>query len=130
MDPEQFRTVLLALSLLMSAGASFYSWLATRDKEGKKLVSDLDEKVTKRLDAIDQKFAERTERNDARLTTLETMIKHLPTAEQIGGLRVAISDVAGEIKAVEVETKAIIASNERAARTLNRVEDFLLNRKP
>ncbi|HAU74833.1 hypothetical protein ATN81_05330 [Agrobacterium pusense] len=115
MDMENVRSWLGLVSLVISVGATIWLWLTSG---AKKTASDLAE--FRRQDAEEKKtmmaaitaIAQRTQ-------ALESDMKHLPDAKAVMEMRLSISELSGKIGRMEESQIGV-------ARTVNRVEDFLL----
>lgn len=59
--------------------------------------------------------------HDARLITMEAAIRHLPTADQMTALTVAVTDLRGEVR----EVRAKVGGVEKAMDTLTRRFDLV-----
>ncbi|MES5046500.1 DUF2730 family protein [Rhizobium nepotum] len=117
MDMENIRSWLGLVSLVISVGATIWLWLTSG---AKKTASDLAE--FRRQDAEEKKtmMAAITALGQ-RTQTLESELKHLPNAKDVMEMRLQISDMAGNIGRMEESQKGV-------ARTINRVEDFLIGK--
>jgi hypothetical protein len=78
------------------------------------------------VDALAIKVASHADR----LMTIETAMQHLPTAAQVHGLTVAISDLRGELRAVGENVEGLDRQLSGLSRRLDLIDDHLRNGKP
>ncbi|WP_309574495.1 DUF2730 family protein [Rhizobium rhizogenes] len=114
---ENLRSWLGLIALLISVGTSIWMFVtsgakktATELAEFKKSDSEEKKRLMEAITALGQ-----------RTQTLESELKHLPNAKDVMEMRLQISDMAGNIGRMEESQKGV-------ARTINRVEDFLIGK--
>ncbi|PZQ46321.1 MAG: hypothetical protein DI551_05245 [Micavibrio aeruginosavorus] len=88
----------------------------------------LNAKFVSKVDYDEQKTTQETVNSDHnnRLTTVEVMLKHFPTEDQIKDLSLQIARVEGDMKGAVERFRAIDGILERVETAQSRVEDFLL----
>lgn len=104
---EWLITGLTALSLLLSIANTVWVWMS---KGGAALAA----KQQAQDEAIDE--------HDRRILSIEAELKHLPSKEDVNGLRLQLSDMNGKLKTLESELSSV-------TRTMRRIEDHLLGAK-
>lgn len=67
---------------------------------------------------------------DNRILVLEQQMKHLPTSEQLTELSSELAEVAGDMKAIKVEITAVSKGLDPLTRSVDRINDYLLNARP
>lgn len=107
MSFEWLITGLTALSLLLSIANTVWAWMS---KGGAALAA----KQHAQDKALDE--------HDRRILSIEAELKHLPSKEDVNGLRLQLSDVNGKLNTVESELNSV-------TRTMRRIEDHLLGAK-
>ena len=70
-----------------------------------------------------QQLAERMAGQDNRILVLEQRIDHLPDSQQL-------SDLAGDMKAIKAELAGVARELAPLARSVDRINDYLLNARP
>lgn len=115
MDMENARSWLGLLSLLISVGTSIWLFLTSG---AKKTANELAE--FRKQDAEEKKkLMEAVAALGQRTQALESDMRHLPDAKAVMDMRLSISELSGKIGRMEESQIGV-------ARTVNRVEDFLL----
>lgn len=104
MDLQLLMPWLLAATTILNLGTLVYNLMSSSSKKNAAAISDL----TALMAA-----------HGSRIQSLESDMKHLPDAKAVADLRLAISDLGGKIGRME-------ESQSNSARTINRVEEFLL----
>ena len=72
---------------------------------------------------------ERVDSHGGRLTSIEAAIRHMPTAEQVNALTVAISDLRGEVRAVGENVESLERSMLASSVRIERIETHLMERR-
>lgn len=117
MDMEDLRSWLGLVALAISVGTSIWLFITA---SAKKTAIELSE--FKKSDALEKKLLmEAITALGQRTQNLESELTHLPKAKDVMDLRLQISDMAGNIGRMEESQKGV-------ARTINRVEDFLIGK--
>lgn len=115
MDMEDLRSWLGLLALLISVGTSIWMFLTSG---AKKTANELAE--FKKVDAEEKKaMMTAITALGQRTQSLESDMKHLPDAKAVMEMRLSISELSGKIGRMEESQIGV-------ARTVNRVEDFLM----
>lgn len=110
-DPKE---ILSLASLAIAVGSVIFSWLTSGSKKAQ---ADLDEhkaEMAERHATMDTAL----DGLDRRVQSLESDFKHLPDKEMVHNLQLTMKDLQLEIGSVK-------STSEQAARTAQRVEDFL-----
>jgi len=100
-----FKDTLYVLGILVSLGATLYTWLTARSRGNEKGLSELGEKV----DGINN-----------RLTKVEGEMQHLPDKDSQHRLELNMAELLGDMKQMAEAQKA-------TTRTVVRMEEYLLN---
>lgn len=102
-------------ALVISVGTSIWHMISSGSK---KTASDLSE--FRKQDAVEKtQFLATLSALERRVQSVESDIKHLPDAEAVMSMRIAIERLEGKLGRMET-------SQEGMARTVARVEDFLM----
>jgi predicted nucleic acid-binding Zn-ribbon protein len=110
-DYDAGRFWLGVLNALGTAAVFAYTWFATRDKDNTKHIKAVEEAMNKAI----AEYANRIGR-------IETQMSYVPTQQQLSVLQ-------GEMRAVQTAQEAIQRDMLASRQSLNRIEDFLLNKK-
>lgn len=70
-------------------------------------------------------LAARHSAHDARLITMEAAIRHLPTAEQMVALTLAVSQLRGDVQTVGERVRAVEKAQDAAAMKLADIDSYL-----
>lgn len=107
MSYDWLIAILSAVSLLLGIANTVWNWMS---KGGAALAA----KQHAQDKAIDE--------HDRRILSIETEMKHLPSKEDVSGLRLQLSDANGKLATLESELSSV-------TRTVRRIEDHLLGAK-
>jgi predicted nucleic acid-binding Zn-ribbon protein len=118
--------------VLLAVGSAIYTWIATRDKDNsqhiKAVEKTLGEEIAKHgsrlqtLESGQKHLVSQTDfgRLEKDLETVQTTLKHMPTQDEM-------SELQGDMKAVKASQEGLQREFQTARRSLERIEDFLLN---
>lgn len=67
---------------------------------------------------------------DNRILVLEQQMKHLPDSDQLTELSSELGELAGDMKAIKVEIAAVAKALDPLTRSVDRINDYLLNARP
>lgn len=96
--------------VLLPLASAIYTWIATRDKDNTVHIKAVEV-------ALGRQIAELLSRTDK----LETQVKFMPTPQQM-------SELQGDMQAVQATQEAIQRDMATVRLSLNRIEDFLLKK--
>lgn len=116
-EPSQFSALTANLTLMLAALNiinMFYTWWRTRNQH-----------VEARFTAT----AERMDRADARLASLEQTLRTLPAKDDLHQLHLALGELRGDMREIRASMSASVETAKRHDIVLTRVEQFLLERK-
>jgi hypothetical protein len=68
---------------------------------------------------------ERVETHEARLASIETAMRHLPTAEQMSALNLMVADLRGEVRALGVAVQGVEKTVNSTGRRLELIDEHL-----
>jgi len=103
-------TLIKIASFLMSVGAIFYAWFATRRK-------DVDKRLKEGSDKMDG--------HELRIQALEQVTSQLPDKDQHHELRLTLAEMAGDMKAMRATMRGMSESMTRTESIVGRHEDHL-----
>ena len=109
--------VLKAASFVLSVAALIVAWFASRRRE----VDTRMKQVETRLHAGD----ERMEGHDLRLQALEQSVAGMPGKDDLHALRLTLSEMGGDMKAIRATMKGMADSLHRTESIVGRHEDHL-----
>lgn len=115
MELEHAKSWLAFMSLLISVGSAIWVFVTSGAKKTATELADYKKAEAEEKKKLMEAITELGKRTQA----LESDVKHLPTAKDVMEMNRAISDLSGKIGRME-------ESQNGMARTVNRVEDFLL----
>lgn len=104
--------LLKGLTLVFSVGTAFYAWVMSQGKAHEPRLKDLDERCAK--------LADKLQAAEARVSTLEGELTHLPDKDMVHRLELSLKDMQAQINGQGEVVKAV-------ERTMQRVEAFLLD---
>lgn len=96
--------------VVLPIASAIYTWIATRDKDNTVHIKAVEEAMAKEMAALKS----RTDR-------LETQVQYMPTPQQM-------SELQGDVQAMQATQDAIQRDMHTVRITLNRIEDFLLKK--
>lgn len=96
--------------VVLPIASAIYTWIATRDKDNTVHIKAVEEAMAKEMAALKS----RTDR-------LETQVQYMPTPQQM-------SELQGDVQAMQATQDAIQRDMHTVRVTLNRIEDFLLKK--
>ena len=96
--------------VVLPIASAIYTWIATRDKDNTVHIKAVEEAMTKQMAMLHS----RTER-------LETKFQYMPTPQQM-------SELQGDVQAMQATQEAIQRDMTTVRLALNRIEDFLLKK--
>lgn len=118
--------------VLVALASAAYTWIATRDKDNsqhiKAVEQALGEEIAKHgsrlqtLESAQQHLVGQQEfgRLEKEMEAVQTTLKHMPTQDEMAELQ-------GDMKAVKATQEGMRIELQTARRSLERIEDFLLN---
>lgn len=110
-ESQLLRDWLQVLSVIVfPLGSVIYTWIATRDKDN-----------SQHIKAVEAALGTKIADHASRIERLESDVKHLPSASEIGELH-------GDIKAMQAVQQAAQREMHGIRLTTNRIEDFLLKK--
>jgi predicted nucleic acid-binding Zn-ribbon protein len=126
------ETIKFIGGVLLALGSAAYTWIATRDKDN-----------SQHIKAVEKALGEEIAKHGNRLQTLESAQKHLVGQQEFGRLEKEmekvqttlkhmptqdeIAELQGDMKAVKATQEGMRVELQTARRSLERIEDFLLN---
>ncbi|WOI47731.1 DUF2730 family protein [Acidovorax sp. BLS4] len=111
MTAEQIGLWLQIIAVVVLPIASaIYTWIATRDKDNTVHIKAVEEAMAKEMAAL-----------KSRTDKLETRVQYMPTPQQM-------SELQGDVQAMQATQDAIQRDMTTVRITLNRIEDFLLKK--
>lgn len=118
MDYTQFRIGMDILQFLLTAGIGLYAWIATRHRA-----------TAESLRELERAFEQRLDKHDSRIATMEERIEHLPSHEDIGKVWGSLESLHADMAAVQTEVRGIRDVIAPLARSVERINDYLLKSK-
>ena len=96
--------------VVVPVASAIYTWIATRDKDNTVHIKAVEEALGKQIAAL----LSRTDK-------LETQVQYMPTPQQM-------SELKGDMQAMQATQEAIQRDMTTVRVSLNRIEDFLLKK--
>lgn len=96
--------------VVLPVASAIYTWIATRDKDNTVHIKAVEEALGRQIAAL----LSRTDR-------LETQVQYMPTPQQM-------SELKGDMQAMQATQEAIQRDMTTVRVSLNRIEDFLLKK--
>ena len=112
MDYEVWRLWIDILQAMLTAGVGLYVWLVNRTRVNAARIRKLEEDIDTRLDDHGQ-----------RITTVEAAVKHGPSRDDLGKIHQRLDTMVAAVARIE-------GGNHAAARNLDLIHQYLLERKP
>ena len=107
------------LAVIISATVFVYTVIDGRGKKAAQKIRDLDSKVAGKADALDvSHIAEKLDRVEDRMTTIEGEIKHLPDKDTAHSIELRVSDLSGQVGALAEQLKPVTAMASRIQEAL------------
>ena len=96
--------------VVLPIASAIYTWIATRDKDN-----------TVHIKAVEKSMSEALAQLHSRTDKLETKVQYMPTPQQM-------SELQGDMQAMQATQEAIQRDVVTVRMSLNRIEDFLLKK--
>ena len=96
---------------------AIYTWIATRKKDVTQGFKDINERLNTGSKRMDQ--------HDLDIQALAQTVAALPGKDDVHDLKLTLSDLGGDMKAMLVQTKSIIEGQQSLARTVRGHEEYL-----
>ena len=96
--------------VVLPIASAVYTWIATRDKDNTVHIKAVEEAMAKQMAAL-----------HSRTDKLETRVQYMPTPQQM-------SELQGDMQAMQATQEAIQRDMTTVRMSLNRIEDFLLKK--
>lgn len=96
--------------VVLPIASAIYTWIATRDKDNTVHIKAVEEAMTKQMAEL-----------NSRADKLETRVQYMPTPQQM-------SELQGDMQAMQATQEAIQRDMTTVRMSLNRIEDFLLKK--
>lgn len=110
-DNDTIRTWLQVLAVVVMPICSIvYTWIATRDKDN-----------SQHIKAVETALGAQIATHAGRIDRIESELKHLPSKDDISGLRSDMRAMQAELEATQREVQGMRSS-------VTRIEDYLLNK--
>lgn len=107
-------TVSLWLQVVAVVGfptmSAIYTWVATRDKDN-----------SAHIKAVEEALGKRMTEHASRIDRIETAVQYMPTPQQM-------SELQGDVQAMQATQEAIQRDIHTVRTSLTRIEDFLLKK--
>ena len=126
------ETIKFIGGIVVAAASAAYTWIATKDQDNsqhiKAVEKTLGEEIAKHgtrlqtLESAQEHLVGQQEfgRLEKEMEALQTTLKHMPTQDEMAELQ-------GDMKAVKATQEGMRIELQTARRSLERIEDFLLN---
>lgn len=110
-DNDTIRTWLQVFAVVVMPICSIvYTWIATRDKDN-----------SQHIKAVETALGAQIATHAGRIDRIESELKHLPSKDDISGLRSDMRAMQAELEATQREVQGMRSS-------VTRIEDYLLNK--
>lgn len=119
-DPNDIGRWLAIAQTIWLIGLSVVVWLRKPGTQAQESVKSLQEAMAQQTAALTLTMQEQHHNLDLRLKAVETDMKHMPTSEEMTRL-------AGEVRVVAEQTRAIAVTLDAFRGQMGRMEHFLMN---
>lgn len=116
---ESLRFWFSIVEFLITAGVWLYVWVANRNR----VTQESAQRVEKELRG-------KIQTQEIEITTLKANVHALPTQIQMAAISNKVGEIDGDMKGVKAELKGLNEKFAHFTSSVERIEDFLLNRKP
>lgn len=113
MDLDRVTQVLALLALLISIANAVWVWLSAGDR---KLATE-QSKLAKGQECL----ADDIDKLESRIQAIESELKHIPSKDDVMGLKLGLTKVEGKLGTFEAEMASV-------GRTVRRIDDHLRDR--
>ncbi|QXN68030.1 tail needle protein [Microcystis phage Mwe-Yong1] len=103
MDVILLKDIVIGGAAVLAAGLAWWNWLQSPSKQNAEAIKVMLDKLTE---------------HDRRVQTLETELKHLPSADTVHELRLQFSQLQGTVGRMDEQIGSV-------ARTVHRIDDYL-----
>ena len=103
MDLVLLKDIVIGAAAVLAAGLAWWNWLQSPSKANADAIKAMVEKLTE---------------HDRRIQTIEGEMKHLPDKDAVTDLKVAIVELRGTVKAMDVQLAAV-------GRTVANIDGYL-----
>jgi hypothetical protein len=104
MDMGEFRAWADMAQWAVSAAIGLYAWQATRHRATNA----------------------RVDQHERKLSTIEERLAHLPTGADVGGLRVSLEELRGDVRTLGATLQGVRDEVTAIGKSVDRVNDYLL----
>jgi hypothetical protein len=126
---DQITLLFNALQFLLTGGIGFYVYLSNKNRVTNERVSNMKDSIDARLVSMESDIDTKLDNHSARITGVETTVRHLPTTRDIAELRTMVADVSGKLSGVTAEVSGIHHLLKPLQESVNRINDYLMSSK-
>lgn len=129
MDLEAAKFVFNVLQFLLTGGIGIYVYISNKQRVTRDRVEAVASEINNKLGKMETETDLRLDDHTERIAGIEATIRHQPTTKDIEAVRDLVARVGGDVRALEGKINGVVGLIDPMQKTLQLVNEYLLNKK-